>query len=311
VSWRSGSASAVAGGGDWFSRRRDYFVREAICGVLHLATWFQEIYFQYHSTLVQQAAADKAAPENGTRRDARTTLAELFRHCDAMVGTELSNGPLWQLKDLCHRIWPHAVPGQPIHGVLFDWLIGSLFHECMKLKENLYLLHAYGARTATVDTLVEQIGMARQEESAAPPLDDIRMLLVQIADDAARQLDRVGILFGEASYLLRLLLPDLVSNGLVVRLLAEEEQAVTALWGESLEELFASLCAGGAAIGFCLAGESFFQGQWFQQALQLYERALACDCNCQAALIRVAQLKAVPGLDREIGKRKQVHHPQQ
>jgi len=214
----------VAGGGDWFSRRRDYFFREAICGVLHLATWFQEIYFQYHSTLTQQAVPGKAMPESDPGRDPKTALAELFRHCDAMVGTELSNGPLWQLKDLCHRIWPHAVPGQPAHGVLFDWLIGSLFHECMKLKENLYLLHAYGTRTATVDTLVEQIEMARQGESADAPLDDIRVLLGQITDDTARQLDKVGILFGEASYLLRLMLPDLARNGLVVRLLAEEDK---------------------------------------------------------------------------------------
>lgn len=308
MSWRNGSASAAAGGGDWFSRRRNYFVREAICGVLHLVTWFQEIYFQYLSTLMQQAAPDKAMPESDLGSGPKTALAELFRHCDAMVGTELSNGPLWQLKDLCHQIWPHAVPGQPIHGVVFDWLIGSLFHECMKLKENLYLLHAYGARTATVDTLVEQIEMARHEKSANAPFDDIRMLLGQIADDTGRQLDRVGFLFGEASYLLRLMLPDLARNGLVVRLLAEEEQAFTALWGESLEELFAAIWADGAASGFCLAGESFFRGQWYQQALKLYERALACDCNCHAALVRVAQLKAMLGQDQATGRKKQVHH---
>ncbi|MCL2457774.1 MAG: hypothetical protein FWF31_02795 [Desulfobulbus sp.] len=191
---------------------------------------------------------------------------------------------------------------------MFDWLIGSLFHECMKLKENLYLLHAYGARTATVDTLVEQIEMARHEKSANAPFDDIRMLLGQIADDTGRQLDRVGFLFGEASYLLRLMLPDLARNGLVVRLLAEEEQAFTALWGESLEELFAAIWADGAASGFCLAGESFFRGQWYQQALKLYERALACDCNCHAALVRVAQLKAMLGQDQATGRKKQVHH---
>ncbi|MCL1979630.1 MAG: hypothetical protein FWG62_00955, partial [Proteobacteria bacterium] len=162
-----------------------------------------------------------------------------------------------------------------------------------------YLLHAYGTRTATVDTLVAQIGTVRQEESVAAPIDDVRELLVQIADDAARQLERVGILFGEASYLLRLLLPDLVSNGLVVRLLTEEEQAITALWGESLEELFAATCADGAASGFCLAGESFFRGQWYQQALDSYERALGCDGNCHPALVRVAQLKAMIGHDRE------------
>ncbi len=311
MGWRENHGGTVTGRGDWFSGRRDYFIRQAVCGILHLATWFQDIYSQYHGALVQQAAPGETMPGKDPSGDAaKTVLADLLRHCDAMVGTESSNGPLWQLKDLCHRIWPHVVPGQSIHGVLFDWLIGSLFHECMKLKENLYLLHTYGTRTTTVDTLVEQIGMARQQARANVPLEDVRMLLGHIADDVVRQLDRVGILFGQASYLLRLMLPALIDNRLVVRLLVEEEQAATELWGESLEELFAGICADGAAAGFCLAGESFFRGQWHQQALKLYERALACDRHCHAAVVRVAQLNAMLGPDREVaGKRKQIHHP--
>ena len=79
--------------------------------------------------------------------------------------------------------------------------------------------------------------------------------------------------------------------------------------GESLEELFAAICADGAAAGFYLAGESFFRGQWYQQALKLYERALAYDYHCHAALVRVAQLKAMLRHDQEAGRREQVHHP--
>lgn len=291
MAWaKSAGALAPDGGGDWFDGRRDYFVRQTVWGLLHLATWFQEIYCQYHDALVQRVAFEKGLPEPATE----TIHGELLRHCETMVGTENSKGLLWQLKDLCHRIWPREDPGQSLHGVLFDWVVGSLFHEGMKLKENLYLLHAYGTRTATVDSLAAQIGLMRHRSGRAP-LEDIRLLLGQIATDTAQQLERVGCLFSQASYLLRLMFPALMSNRLVVRLLVEEEQAVTALWGESLEDLFASTNENGAAAGFCLAADSFYRGQWHEQALAFYTRALACDRECHEALIQVAQLRAMLG----------------
>jgi hypothetical protein len=283
------------GDGNWFKDRRDYFVRQVVSDSLHLITWFQQLYDGYLEGWRPGELNEGSASE----QERLAAQAELLQQFTLMVGTEKDTGLLWQLKDLCHQIWPNAQQEQLIHGVLFDWLIGSLFHECMKLKENLYLLNNYGARTTTVDNLVEQVSLRQPLAAGFSSVEDVRMLIAQITQDVARQMERVGFLFGQVNYLLRLMLPALIENSLVVRLLAEAEEVLTELWGESLDELFTGIFAGSAAAGFCLAGESFLRGQWYPQALRLYERALSVDQFCHEALVQVTQLHAI--LVKELG----------
>jgi hypothetical protein len=291
---------------DWFSSRRDHFVRQVLSDALHLITWFQQLYDRYREGGLHGQWGGMSVSE----QERHAVQAELLHQCTVMLGTEKDAGPLWQLKDLCHQIWPYTQQEQQPHGVLFDWLIGSLFHECMKLKENLYLLNNYGARTSTVDHLVEQMGLRQPYLDSGAPVEDVRVLIGQITGDVSRQMERVGFLFGQVNYLLRVMLPALIENRLVIRLLVEVEDVITDLWGESLEGLFAGIFADGPAAGYCLAGESFFRGQWYPQALRLYERALVCDRCCHGAFVRVAQLHAILGRDQDgtLGDR-QVHNP--
>ncbi|WP_319586852.1 hypothetical protein [uncultured Desulfobulbus sp.] len=296
VPWSHGVGCTTGGmaAGDWFGGRREYFVRQVLSDSLHLITWFQQLYDRYIEGCLHQKVAEGTVPD----QERHAVQTELLQQFTVMVGTERDTGPLWQLKDLCHQIWPHSQEEEHFHGVLFDWLTGSLFHECMKLKENLYLLNNYGARTTTVDTLVEQMGLHQRDRTGVSLVEDVRMLIGQITGDVSRQMERVGFLFGQVNYLLRLMLPALIENRLVVRLLVEKEEVLTELWGESLDELFAGIFTGGAAAGFCLAAENFFVGQWYEQALRLYERALACDRCCHEAFVRVAQLHAILGKDQ-------------
>lgn len=284
-------AGAGRGNGDWFDSRRDFFVRQAVRDALHLGSRFQQIYNHYRVEVLPGKLTDGCAPA----RERPVVYGELLSQFTSMVGTEKDTGPLWQLKDLCHQIWQPAHQGEYVHGVLFDWLIGSLFHECMKLKENLYLLSNYGAKTTTVENLIGLVNLCQSHRVAGAPLADVRILIGQIRGDFARQMERVGFLFGQMTYLLRLMVPVLVENRLIVRLLAEEEKILTDLWGESLEELFFGTFTGSASVGFCLAGESFFRGQWYQDSLKMYERALVADPLCQEALVRVAQVYAILG----------------
>lgn len=295
MGWNRGEGGAGRAGsvGDWFGGRREFFVCQVFARSLHLIAWFQRLYDRYLEDCLHGHLTPMPAPA----REWHAVQAELLQQFTLMVGTEEENGPLWRLKDLCHRIWPQAEQEQQIHGVFLDWLVGSLFHECMKLKENLYLLSNYGARTATLDTLVERIGARQPQGDGVCPLADVRILIGQITEDVPRQMERVGSLFGQVTYLLRLMLPVLVENRLIVRLLTEQEEVVAEIWGETLDELFAGIFAGGAAAGFCLAGASLYRGQWYEQALRLYERALVCDRCCHEALVRVAHLRAILGRD--------------
>lgn len=272
---------------DWFSGRRDYFIRQAINDILDLIVWFQRIYALYRDRCLSGPAEENDAYD-ATWRAARV---ELLHQVTCMVGTEDGNGRLWRLKDLCHRIWPQSSLEHAMHGMLLDWTVGSLFHECLKLKETLYLLENYGARTVAVDTLTNRIGV--QEAGADDAIRNVRALIGQIMEDVGRQMERVGFLFSQVNFLVRAMLPTLMVNGLVVRLLVEKEDVLCELWGETLEEIFDGLFGGDVAVGFCQAGWSFFEGQWYQEARQLYQRALRNNPNCHEALVKGAHLNAL------------------
>ena len=209
----------------------------------------------------------------------------------AMVGTERDNGPLWRLKDLCHRIWPQERRAEHVRGALVDWLIGSLFHEAMKLKEDLYLLAAYTPAAVALGGFTDRD--AGRADPAIARLVDIRAMVGRIAGDVDGQMERMGVLFAQTTILLRTMLPELATNPLVLRLLLEMEEAVAEFWGESLEDLFADTFGGSPAVGFCLIGSSYLRGQWYRQALTAYRRALACDRACAEAIVRAARIEAI------------------
>lgn len=280
---------------DWFSTRRDYFIRQVMGEALSLVFWFQHVYVLYRDGFLH----GNLKYNDGITGTSGPMHIELLRQFTVTVGTENDKGPLWQLKDLCHQVWPRKDQNQSLQGIIFDWLIGSLFHECVKLKENLYLLSHYGGKEALLAPLSHSFKGAPSPSFGEDPLEKTRVLMGQGMGEIARQMERVGFLFGQVSYLLRRIVPDLIENRLVIRLLAEQERLIRDLWGESLEELLAAACNGSEASGLCAAAEAYFRGQWYRQSLGLYKRALAYDRHCQEALIRTMQITTL--LERDQG----------
>lgn len=287
---------------DWFSSRREYFIRQALGDTLSLISWFQDVYGLYRDGFLYGKAVGKGEFAD----ESRSVQIELLRQLTVTVGTESDKGPLWQLKDLCHQVWPRTEQEQFLQGMIFDWLIGSLFHECVKLKENFYLLTNYGGNSVLPPPVRNSLDGLLSQPYGEEPVEKTRVLIGQVMGEVTRQMERVGFLFGQSSYLLRRILPDLMGNRLVVRLLVEQERLVRDIWGESLEELLAAVSGGNAGFGLCSAAEAYCGGQWYSDALHLYKRALGSDSHCQEALIRSAQITALlkgtmymPDIDQE------------
>lgn len=280
---------------DWFSSRREYFIRQVLAETLSLTSWFQQFYGLYRDGFLHGNKAGKSNCIDGVR----SVQSELLCQLTVTVGTESEKGPLWQLKDLCHQVWPRTEQSQFLHGIIFDWLIGSLFHECVKLKENLYLLTNYGGNSGLSPLVRNSLDGLLRQPFSEDPVEKSKVLIGQVIGEVARQMEKVGFLFGQASYLLRRILPDLMDNILVVRLLVEQEQLVWDIWGESLEELLSTVSGGSAVSGLCSAAEAYYGGQWYHDALCLYKRALSGDKHCQKALVRSLQIAAL--FEREHG----------
>lgn len=281
---------------DWFSSRKEYFIRQALCETMSLISWFQQVYRLYRDSFLYGNTMGKGEFVD----ESKSVQIELLHQLTVTVGTESEKGPLWQLKDLCHQVWPRTEQSHFLQGIIFDWLIGSLFHECVKLKENLYLLTNYGGQNALLPSVRNLLDGLMEQPYNENSVDKTRVLIGQIMGEVARQMERVGFLFGQASYLLRRILPELMSNRLVVRLVVEQEKLVGDIWGESLEELLGAVNGGDAVSGLCLAAEAYYGSQWYGEALRLYKRALNSDSCCQEALIRSVQITALFKRDHDM-----------
>ncbi len=223
-------------GNPWFEERRDLFERQALAGFIEAALYFHEI----------------------------KEKTSIFEDLKSWLGSEKNKGPLWLLKDICHALWRDDLERTP-RGVFFDWLIGSIFHEAMKLKEAAYLLERYRplyeALERNYDYLPEDFGYSEFFED--------------IIEDRSRHLRRLQRLFQRAEKALFNLLPQMKDNPLVLRFLLEDQKNLEKLWGpDSLLEIFDLMFPGQPEMGFILAGESYLEGHWFDRARGAFVSAL-------------------------------------
>ncbi len=280
----------------WFGQRRNFFVRQLLDDFFHILRSFQRLYGQYLACGRGRAHGPDVLLADRSEKIRHHIWDQLNR----LVGTELDKGPLWLLKDLCHRLWPENEEEQDLHGSLMDWMVGSIFHEAMKLKENIYLLNAYAP--AAVRMRGRRPDHSSLEGSSHPWLTqivDIELLIRRTAADVIRQMEQIAFLFGQTNFLLRSMLPSFRANSLLLRFLVEQEDLVEELWGERSEELFAEMFDGLPADGFCRAGRSYMDSNWYPQALCMYRRALELDSGCDEAIARMAQLKTIVQENRE------------
>ena len=277
----------------WFEQRRDFFIRRVYDDFFSILRSFQDLYQVYLAC--RKPEADACFDLLDKRIEA--LRSQIWDKLTAMVGTEVEKGPLWQLKDLCHRLWPEDESARNLEGALIDWLIGSIFHEAMKLKENIYIISSYGpaAFRFSEPDAGDGAGLLRLDVPVPrlAQMMDIKGLMKRIVVDVISQMEQLAFLFGQANYMLRTMVPGLLRNMLLIRFLLEQEEVVLKLWGEEVDGVFADMFYGAPEQGFCAAGRSYLNGQWYTQALAMYRRALDIDSSCDEAVVKLYQLQAI------------------
>jgi hypothetical protein len=247
----------------WFEERRDLFVKNMYKGFYETFCRFQAIH--------QQST------------DSRKVSFDEISH---LVGTETKKGRLWHLKDRCHQLWRNADPQQEINGCLLDWVLGSLFHESMKLKESIYMFQFYGpmAQAMLKQNKAETIKFCGME---------CHRFIESTGKDIKQQMGNLLLMFEQAKSLLRTMLPELANNLILIRYLLENSEVAQSLWGENLETLFADMFPGSPEYGYCAAARSYQEGNWFKNAHAAYARALAINQDCLEAQGKIYQLQAL------------------
>jgi hypothetical protein len=198
----------------------------------------------------------------------------------AMLVGDSDNSILFRLKERCHALFrndPSATPA--IHReVLFDLTVGSLFHEAMKLRENLYQQEVYVPK---VEELLEEHG--RDDAEFFPDFEKIQ------AAGAGRTLDvlrETKTLLAETRRQLRAMLEAHSDNALLTRNLVGNREAVESVFEVDLAELLAGI-HGDAAAGFRAAAHSYLESAFFSDAIACLDAArveVRKDVDADAAL---------------------------
>ncbi len=192
-----------------------------------------------------------------------------FSTVEKLVDTTRSN-PLFDLKERCHALFRYNEAGSCNEKEkLFDLTVGSIFHEAMKLKENLYQLEVYGPRYLEL------------EKALSNPLPEREFRGFKKIKSRAEQGLREGIedlkeLFRDVKQQLGELLKEYSKNRLLTRFLLENRVLVQRIYGKKgLEEIFASMYRGGIDQAYWTAGNSYLESQYFDMAHRVFKKALS------------------------------------
>lgn len=179
-----------------------------------------------------------------------------FDEVQELVGDE-EGSVLFRLKEHCHALFRPtdekpalAMPRE----ALFDLAVGSLFHEAMKFRENLYQHTVYGPKVR-----------ALRAESGADT-DEIFREFEKILAAAAVRLDEAlqetEALLAHTRAQFRVLLVAHRANGLVTRYLIENAALVAEVFAQGLGRLLAEI-HGSEAAGYAAAARSYLASGHF------------------------------------------------
>ncbi len=167
---------------------------------------------------------------------------------------------LFRLKERCHALFRAREPadGHSPREALFDLSVGSLFHEAMKLRENLYQQEIYAPRVERL------LGQARVETS------DLFVEFERVqnagADRTLEAMREAELLLDQTRNQLSVLLADFPENGLMARFLVEHAEQVRKVLGIGIDDLLQNVY-GSTVQGYRVAIHSYLRSAYYNEAL--------------------------------------------
>lgn len=252
----------------WFEERKDLFLKTLVHSFFESKIFFDELYTHYK--------------KNG---------AIPFERMDFWVGNEIKKGPLWNLKDNCHNLFRKSESKISLSEYLFDWTLGSIFHEGVKLKEDVYQLEVYLPSYDKIDT-------SQDTEEIKEILEEYFTVIDKATTNLDSEMESINYLFLKASERLRELLVNHSHNGLLIRFLLENTKLVEKTLGKnSSRDIISSLYPDHPEKAHYTAAKSCIKGGWFEEAAKHLKKALAINPHFTEAKqnLKKVEKKLSPG----------------
>lgn len=191
-----------------------------------------------------------------------------FHHIEEFID-DAGHSILYRLKANCHALFRNN-DDQTCDDEerLLDLAVGSIFHEAMKLRENLYQLETYRPRYVALRQKkipfrknlfhrFERI-VLRAEQGVREGLADIKALFEDTLDQLLDLMRRYG------------------DNDLLVRFLLSHRKLFIKVYGrKKFEELFTSMFKNGLFQGYWVGAMSYLHSGYYDMASQLFAKGIS------------------------------------
>jgi hypothetical protein len=248
----------------WINERREVFERDLIQAFFEAKLFFDTIERAYERT-------DSIS----------------FGQLDTWVGSDEKKGPLWLLKDHSQRLYRSSTNAGSLYENLFDWTIGSIFHETIKLKEEAYQIDSYKP------LLEMKVKNKTYDSTLSGIIQEYFVLIEQAKEKVPVEIKNIAELFSKALYHLHEIIVAGRDNMLVLLLLLEEEKNANKVFGrEQYRALLKRMFPDGLHTAWTAAGRHYLEGGWYNQARPFIERALEIKSDDAGALDVLAAINA-------------------
>ena len=180
---------------------------------------------------------------------------------------------LYNLKEQCHSLFRDRKESSLNKNEwLLDLAIGSIFHEAMKLRENLYQIEVYRPKYLQY----------KSKAGKSPYEKDYLRLFERIISKAeqgvSEGMDETRSLFRDAMAQLMDFFEEGKENQYLVRFLLEHRPLLRKVYGpKGTQKVFSSMFEKGLWEAYYLAGQSYLQSEHYDLAFHCFSKASEID----------------------------------
>ncbi len=229
----------------WLQKRHHIFLRDLVDDFISAKIIFDKILAEY--------------------KDSSTIP---YKRMEKWVGSEINKGSFWHIKDLSHRLFRTGHINKSLYEQLFDWTIGSIFHESIKLKEDTYQINSY---KPLLDYAVENY---KHDKKLTKIINENFELIERANIDIKNKLENISELFSKALIYLKEIFIIHKENELILKYLIDNKTTVEKVYlAGSQENIFSKMFKNGINDALLLTAKKMQENGWHNDSKKYLKKA--------------------------------------
>ncbi len=226
--------------------KKNWVILEIVRDFLHCYVQFMSIYEKYKKNTLK------------------------FEDLNKFINDKDPSLPLFNLKESCHILFRYQ--GEQScrdEEKLLDLAVGSIFHEAMKIRENLYQLEVYRPRYMQI---LNRFETSKHERNL---LLEFKKIGTRAERRLAESMVEAKRLFQDTLKQLADLLPAYKENTVLIRFLLRNKDLVQKAFGKRKGmEVIADIFPGGLGEAYEVVGRSYLKSEYYDIAAEFFRKAL-------------------------------------